>query len=81
MESIDKINLESVIFKFSQEENCCSDEQDGVETLTVLCESSLGITSDDGCFFVLKTEQWAIDGPEDLAALLEKIKQAIDIVK
>lgn len=77
----ERIQLESVTFKFSQTENCCSDEQDGVETLTVKCESSLGITNDGGCFFVLKTEQWAIDGPEDLAALLEKIKQAIDIVK
>ena len=77
----EKIQLESVTFKFSQEENCCSDEQDGVETLTVKCESSLGISNDDGCFFVLKTEQWAIDGPEDLAALLDKVKQAINIVK
>jgi hypothetical protein len=77
----ERVNLDSVTFKFSQTENCCSDEQDGVETLTVKCESSLGITNDGGCFFVLKTEQWAIDGPEDLAALLEKIKQAIDIVK
>ena len=77
----ERVNLESVTFKFSQKENCCSDERDGGETLTIKCESSLGITYDGGCFFVLETEQWAIDGPEDLAALLEKIKQAIDIVK
>lgn len=77
----EKINLESATFKFSQEENCCSDKQGGVETLTVKCESSLGITYDDGCFFVLKTEQWAIDGSEGVTALLEKIKKAIDIVK
>jgi hypothetical protein len=41
----------------------------------------MGISDSDGAFYVLKTEQWAIDGPEDLIALLDKVKQAINIVK
>jgi hypothetical protein len=41
----------------------------------------MGISDSDGAFYVLKTEQWAIDEPEELIALLDKIKQAINIVK
>ena len=77
----EKIKLDKVTFEFTQEEHCMSNEMGGVESLTIECMSDMGITGGDGCFFVLKTEQWAIDGPEGLAALLEKIKQAIDIVK
>jgi hypothetical protein len=43
--------------------------------------SDMGISDTEGAFFVLKTEQWAIDGPGELVALLEKVKQAIDIVR
>jgi hypothetical protein len=43
--------------------------------------SDLGISDSEEAFYVLKTEQWAIDGPEELETLLNKIKQAIDIVK
>jgi hypothetical protein len=41
----------------------------------------MGISDSDGAFYVLKTEQWAIDEPEELIALLDKVKQAINIVK
>jgi hypothetical protein len=73
------VNLEDVKFVFTQEANCCDGGED--ETLIVEAKSSLGISGDEGAFFVLKTEQWAIDGPEELVALLEKVKQAIDIVR
>ena len=53
----------------------------GFETLTIECISDMGISDSDGAFYVLKTEQWAIDGPEDLITLLDKVKQAINIVK
>jgi hypothetical protein len=43
--------------------------------------SDMGISDTDGAFYVLKTEQWAINGPEELVALLDKVKQAIDIVR
>jgi hypothetical protein len=76
-----KIKLDKVTFEFTQEEHCCSNEMSGTETLTIECMSDMGISDTDGAFFVLKTEQWAIDGPEELVALIEKVKQAIDIVR
>jgi hypothetical protein len=74
------IKLDKVTFEFTQEEHCMSNDMGGVESITIECISDLGI-SDDGGFFVLKTEQWAIDETEDIAKLLMKVKQAIDIVK
>jgi hypothetical protein len=74
------IKLDKVTFEFIQEEHCMSNEMGGFETLTIECMSDLGISNDEGAFFVLKTEQWAIDSPEELVALIEKVKQAIDIV-
>jgi hypothetical protein len=76
-----KIKLEKVTFEFTQEEHCMSNDMSGVETLTIECMSDMGISDTEGAFFVLKTEQWAIDGPGELVALLEKVKQAIDIVR
>ena len=76
-----KIKLDKVTFEFTQEEHCCSNERGGVETLTIECMSDMGISDSEGAFYVLKTEQWAINGPEELAALLDKVKQAIDIVR
>ena len=74
------IKLDKVTFEFTQEEHCMSNDMGGVESITIECMSDLGI-SDDGGFFVLKTEQWAIDEIDDIAKLLMKVKQAIDIVK
>ena len=48
--------LERATFEFSQEANCLSNS-DEFESLTIECESSLGIDNDKSCFFVLKTEQ------------------------
>jgi hypothetical protein len=76
-----KVKLEKVTFEFTQEEHCCSDEMGGVESLTIECISDLGISNTEGAFYVLKTEQWAIDGAEELETLLAKIKKAIDIVR
>jgi hypothetical protein len=55
-----------------------SSDMGGVETLTIECMSDMGISDTEGAFYVLKTEQWAINGPEELVALLDKVKQAID---
>ena len=75
------IKLDKVTFEFTQEENCMSNDMGGVESLTIECTSDLGITNTDGAFFVLKTEQWSIDGVDDLKLLFDKIEQAINIVK
>jgi len=76
-----QIKLDKVTFEFTQEEHCMSNDMGGVETLTIECMSDMGITDTEGAFYVLKTEQWAINGPEELVALLDKVKQAIDIVR
>ena len=67
--------LESATFNFSQEGNCL-DESD-IETLEIRCESSLGLDRDEGSFYVLKTEQWSIDGVEELQKLFDRIQKSI----
>ena len=68
--------LERATFEFSQESNCLSNP-DEAEFLTIECESSLGIDRDEGCFYVLKTEQWSIDNEQDLKLLFDRIQKVI----
>ena len=77
----EKIKLDKVTFEFTQEEHCMSNEMGGVESLTIECISDLGITQTNGAYFVLKTEQWAINDLNDLKQLFDKIEQAINVVK
>ena len=70
-----KPQLERATFEFSQESNCTSSEE--FESLTIECESSLGIDNDGGCFYVLKTEGWAIDSTQDLQELFDRIQKTI----
>ena len=77
----EKVALEKITFEFTQEENCMSTSMSGTETLTIECMSDMGITDTDGAFFVLKSEQWAINNVDDLKQLFDKIEQAINIVK
>ena len=67
--------LDRATFEFSQESNCTSSEE--FESLTIECESSLGIDNDAGCFYVLKTEGWAIDSAQELQELFDRIQKAI----
>ena len=76
MES-NKPKLEKVVFTFTQEGNCIDSKRDEWEELEVRCESSLGIDYDNGCFFVLKTEQWAIDSLKDLEETMDRVNSAI----
>ena len=68
--------LERATFEFSQEANGLS-LPDASEFLTIECESSLGIDRDEGCFYVLKTEQWSINDEKDLKELFDRIQNAI----
>jgi len=70
------IILERATFEFSQDGNCIS-TSDQYESLTIECESSLGIDRDEGCFYVLKTEKWSIDDENDLKKLFDRIQKAI----
>jgi hypothetical protein len=48
-----------------------------MEVLEIRCESSLGIDRDGGCFYILKTDQWAIDSVDDLKELFDRISKVI----
>jgi hypothetical protein len=69
------VMLERAVFEFTQEANCTSTEE--YESLTIECDSSLGIDRDEDCFFILKTEGWAIDSVEDLQKLFDRIKKVV----
>ena len=70
-----KPKLDSASFEFSQEGNCIDKEE--YETLTIECKSDLGIDNTDGCFYVLRTEQWSIDSVAELEELFERIRKSI----
>ena len=72
MEEENKPILENATFNFSQDGNCVDG---GDEFLEIRCDSSLGIDRDEGCFFILKTEQWAVESVEDLQVLFDRIKK------
>ena len=72
MEEENKPILENTTFNFSQDGNCVDG---GDEFLEIRCESSLGIDRDEDCFFILKTEQWAVESVEDLQVLFDRIKK------
>ena len=76
MEEENKPMLEEVTFKFSQDGNCVDG---GEEFLEIRCDSSLGIDRDEGksTFFILKTQQWAVDSADDLQELFDRIKKVI----
>jgi hypothetical protein len=69
--------LEEATFRFSQDANCLSD-QDEYEFLEIEAKSSLGIDRDNDCFFVLKTSKWSINSVEDLEKLFNRIKKVIE---
>ena len=73
---MNKPKLERATFEFSQEANCISSEE--FESLTIMCESSLGIDNDEGCFYVLKTEGWSVDSVQDLQNLFDRIHKSIN---
>ena len=74
MEEENKPLLENATFNFSQDGNCVDG---GDEFLEIRCDSSLGLDRDKSCFFILKTEQWTVDSPEDLQVLFDRIKKVI----
>jgi len=69
------VNCDTITFTFWQDANCV----DGGETeeLTIEAKSSLGITNDDGAFYVIKTNQWAVNGAE-LQQIIDRCKESVD---
>lgn len=74
MEEENKPILENASFTFSQDGNCIDG---GDEILEIRYESSLGLDRGKEGFFVLKTEQWAVDSADDLQELFNRIKKVI----
>jgi len=73
-----KPELYTMSFKFSQEANCLSHE-DEYEELQIECMADLGIDASDGRFFmVLKTEKWSIDSVAELEEFVERIKRVMN---
>jgi len=70
-----RAQLDTMTFKFYQEENCV-DGGEG-EELIVEAKSSLGIDSDGGAFYVLKTEQWAINNANEMSEILKRVEAAV----
>jgi len=73
-----KSELETVVFTFTQSTNCVDGPSHGIETLVVEAKSSLGIDGDGGAFYVLKTEQWAVDEADEISEIIKRCERAIE---
>ena len=65
---MDKIYLEDMVVRFSQEPDCCQ-ENDDMQKIEIHSENN-GI----GNFFWLKTDRWSFSEPDDLVKLAERIR-------
>jgi hypothetical protein len=72
-----RADLETVTFTFSQTTNCVDGPSNDIEILTVEAKSSLGIDGDGGAFYVLRTQQWAVDGADEISELVKRCEKAI----
>jgi hypothetical protein len=71
----EKPRLNSATFEFTQEGNCVDG---GFEEMIIRCESSLGIDNDVGCFYVIKTDQWAFEDASELQEIIDRISRVIN---
>jgi len=78
--STPRSNLETATFTFTQETNCVDGPSNDIETLTVEAKSSLGIDNDGGAFYVLRTEQWSVDGADEISEIIKRCDKAIDAI-
>jgi len=72
-----RAELDTVTFTFTQETNCVDGPSNDIETLTVEAKSSLGIDGDGGAFYVLRTQQWAVDEAGEINELVKRCEKAI----
>jgi hypothetical protein len=75
-----RAELDTVTFTFTQETNCVDGPSHDIETLVVEAKSSLGIDGDGGAFYVLRTQQWAVDGVDEISAIIKRCEKAIEAV-
>lgn len=67
--------LDEAVFHFSQDGNYEDGEE--AEFLEIKCKASLGIDNEEGCFYVIKTEQWSFDSLDELQQLIDRINKTI----
>jgi len=70
-ETINKPKLISLKAIYEQEMDCSADSDD-IQTIEISTEDGGG-----GFYFVLKTERWAVDEPNELLELLEDFKSRL----
>jgi hypothetical protein len=75
-----RAELETVTFTFTQATNCVDGPSNDIETLTVEAKSSLGIDGDGGAFFVLRTNQWAVDEAGEINEIIKRCEKAIEAI-
>lgn len=68
----DKPYLENIIHKLTQEADNCQDFVDE-EYLTITVESPIGSLETNPGFYVLQTDQWAIESLLELVPIFEKL--------
>lgn len=74
----EKPQLEEATFKFSQEANCLSSE-DEFEEVEIRLVSSLGVDREkNNYFWILKTDGWAINNTDDLKSLFARIEKILE---
>jgi len=75
-----RAELDTVTFTFTQATNCVDGPSNDIETLVIEAKSSLGIDGDGGEFYVLRTEQWAIDDHSEISELVRRCERAIGAI-
>jgi hypothetical protein len=75
-----RAELDTVTFTFTQATNCVDGPSNDIETLVIEAKSSLGIDGDGGAFYVLKTQQWAVDDSSEISELVRRCERAIGAI-
>ena len=65
---MDKIYLEDMVVRFSQEPDCCQ-ENDDMQKIEIHSENN-----GSGNFFWFKTDRWSFSEPDDLVKLAERVR-------
>lgn len=67
-----KPSLFRATFEFIQDGNSDGTTED-IESLTIECEGLDAL----GCYYVLKTEGWSIDSPDEIKELIDRVNKSI----
>jgi len=69
------ININRISVHLGQEGNTLGTTPE-TETLDIICETAL--TSEEGCFVVLKTKGWSIDSGDEIKTLIDKVTETFN---